>query len=208
MVVPLIGNEPLHPPDASQVLALVALHTSVTDAPMATVASLAFKVTNGGAAVVGAVALLVVVLPVAVSLAAVLSTVSPFELAPHAASEPSAAITNIDFNANAIPMRRLRRIEPIHVSQDSLRQIFSRSFDSIHPQSLRSHIHSIFSNRQPVAICKLHMSSGAIEFICVLKIEKSHCEISRRALATSMWIRARDALPSSGNIFQTERKSL
>jgi hypothetical protein len=119
-----MGNEPLQPPDASQLLASVALHTSVTDAPMATVVSLAFKVTNGGAAVVGAVALLVAVLPAAVSLAAVPSTVSPFELAPHAASEPSAANTNIDFNANAIPMRRLRRIELIRVSQHSVRQLF------------------------------------------------------------------------------------
>jgi hypothetical protein len=124
VVLPLMGNEPLQPPDASQLLASVALHTSVTDAPMATVVSLAFKVTNGGAAVVGAVALLVAVLPAAVSVAAVPSTVSPFELAPHAASEPSAANTNIDFNANAIPMRRLRRIELIRVSQHPVRQLF------------------------------------------------------------------------------------
>ena len=171
MVVPVIGNEPLQPPDASQVLALVALHTSVTDAPMATVVSLAFKVTNGGAATAGAVGLVAAVLPVALSLAAVPSTVSPFELAPHAASEPSAANTNMDFNANAIPMRRLRRIELIRVSQDSLRQIFSRSFDSLHPQSLRSHIHSIFLNHQPVAICELHMLSARISSFAICKSE-------------------------------------
>jgi hypothetical protein len=131
VVVPLMGNEPLHPPDASQVLALVALHTSVTDAPMATVVSLAFRVTSGGATEIGLVALLAAALLVAVSPAAVPSTVCAFELAPQAASKPSAATTNIDFNANAIPMRRLRRIELIRVSQDSLRQIFSRSFDSL-----------------------------------------------------------------------------
>ena len=124
VVLPLMGNEPLQPPDASQLLALVALHTSVTDAPMATVVSLAFKVTKGGAAVVGAVAPLVAEALVAVSLVVVLPVVSAFELEPHAASEPSAANTNIDFNANAIPMRRLRRIELIRVSQDLLRQLF------------------------------------------------------------------------------------
>jgi hypothetical protein len=118
VVVPLIANEPLHPPDASQLLALVALHTSVTDAPMATVVSLAFKVTNGGAAVTGAVALLVAAVLVAVSLAVVAPVVSAFELEPHAASEPSTVNTNIDFNANANPKLRLRRIELIRVSQD------------------------------------------------------------------------------------------
>ena len=123
--MPDIGNEPLHPPDASQLLALVALHTSVTDEPMATVVSLAFKVTNGGAAVMGFVALLpVAVLPVVASLAAVPLTVSAFELAPHAASEPSAANTNIDFNANANPKLRLRRIELIRVSQHSVQKLF------------------------------------------------------------------------------------
>jgi hypothetical protein len=139
VVVPVIGNEPLHPPDALQLLALVALHTSVTGAPMATVVSLAFKVTNGGAATAGAVAL-----PVAAVLVAVSPVVSAFELEPHAASEPSTVNTNIDFNANAKPKRRLRRIELIRVSQDLLQQLSSRSVDSIHPQSLRSHIHSIF----------------------------------------------------------------
>jgi hypothetical protein len=167
VVVPVIGNEPLHPPDASQVLASVALHTSVADAPMATVVSLAFKVTNGGATTAGGVALPVAGLLVGVLLVALPSTDSAFELAPHAASEPSAANTNMDFNANANPNRRLRRIELIRVSQDSLRQFLPRSFDSFHPQSLRSHIHSIFRNRQPVAICKLHMFSGANKFIRV-----------------------------------------
>jgi hypothetical protein len=124
VVVPVVGNVPLQPPEAAQELALEALHCSVTDAPMATVVSLAFKVTNGGAATAGAVALpvggllggLVLVGPL---LAVV---VSAFELSPHAASALSAANTNMDFNANANPLRRLRRIELIHVSQDSLRK--------------------------------------------------------------------------------------
>jgi hypothetical protein len=47
----------------------------------------------------------------------------------------------------------------------------SAELDSIHPQSLRSHIHSIFPIRQPVAICKLHMFSGAKSFVCVLEIK-------------------------------------
>jgi hypothetical protein len=127
-VVPVIGNVPLQPPEAAQELAFEALHCSVTDAPMATVVSLAFKVTKGGATTAGAVAL-----PVAVPLGRVLlvgpllaAVVSAFELAPHAASEPSAANANMDFNANANPLRRLRRIELIHVSQDSLRKTLAR----------------------------------------------------------------------------------
>jgi len=56
-VVPVVGNVPLQPPEAAQELALEALHCSVTDAPMATVVSLAFKVTNGGAVTAGVVAL-------------------------------------------------------------------------------------------------------------------------------------------------------
>ena len=56
-MVPVVGNVPLQPPEAAQELALEALHCSVTDAPMATVVSLAFKVTNGGAATAGVVAL-------------------------------------------------------------------------------------------------------------------------------------------------------
>lgn len=36
-MVPEVGIAPLQPPEASQVFALLALHCSVTEAPMATV---------------------------------------------------------------------------------------------------------------------------------------------------------------------------
>ena len=101
-MVPLGGNAPLQPPEAVQALAFEAFHCSVTDVPMGTALSLAFKVTNGGATTAGVVALLVGV-PV----------VSAFELEPHAASAPRATNPSIDFNANANLERRLRRIELI-----------------------------------------------------------------------------------------------
>ena len=127
-MVPVVGNVPLQPPEAEQDLALEALHCSVTEAPMATVVSLAFKVTKGGATTAGAVALPVVVLLGGVLLVGPLLAVavSALELAPHAASEPRAANANMDFNANANPLRWLRRIELIHVSQDPLRKILAR----------------------------------------------------------------------------------
>jgi hypothetical protein len=92
VVVPLVANVPLQPPDAAQLLALVALHCSVTDVPIATLVSLDLKVTNGAAAVVGASAPLDV---------CGISDVCAFELAPHATSELSAANASIDFNPNA-----------------------------------------------------------------------------------------------------------
>jgi hypothetical protein len=168
VVVPVVGNVPLQPPDAAQLLALVALHCNVTGAPMATILSLAFKVTNGGATTVGVAAPLGGVLLVGPLLAVV---VSAFELIPHAAREPSAANPSIDFNASANPKLRLRRIELIRVSQDFCDKFF-RGADSFHPQSLRSHIHSIFQIRQPVAICKLHMFSATNKFICVFENRK------------------------------------
>jgi hypothetical protein len=58
VLVPLVGIAPLHPPDAVQALALVALHCSVTDPPLATLLSLAFNVTNGGADTAGVCAVL------------------------------------------------------------------------------------------------------------------------------------------------------
>ena len=127
-MVPVVGNVPLQPPEAAQDLALEALHCSVTEAPMATVVSLAFNVTKGGATTAGAVALPVVVLLGGVLLVGPLLAVavSALELAPHAASEPRAANANMDFNANANPLRWLRRIELIHVSQDPLRKILAR----------------------------------------------------------------------------------
>lgn len=48
MVVPVVGSVPLQPPEAVQASALAAFHCSVTDAPMATLLSLAFNVTDGG----------------------------------------------------------------------------------------------------------------------------------------------------------------
>lgn len=121
MVVPVVGNVPLQPPDAVQVLALVAFHCSVTEAPMATVLSLAFKVTNGGATTADAAALL------GVCVGCDVSDVTAFELAPHAASELSTANANIDFNANANRERWLRRIELIRVSPRLTATKFPRS---------------------------------------------------------------------------------
>ena len=117
-MVPVVGNVPLQPPEAEQDLALEALHCSVTEAPMATVVSLAFKVTNGGAATAGVVALPVAGLLGGLVLVGPLLAVvvSAFELSPHAASALSTTNTNMDFNANANPKLRLRRIELIHVS--------------------------------------------------------------------------------------------
>ena len=127
-MVPVVGNVPLQPPEAAQELALEALHCSVTDAPMATVVSLAFKVTNGGAATAGVVALPVAGLLGGLVLVGPLLAVvvSAFELSPHAASALSTTNTNMDFNANANPKLRLRRIELILVSQDSLRKFLAR----------------------------------------------------------------------------------
>jgi hypothetical protein len=53
VVVPLGGNAPLQPPEAVQALASEAFHCNVTDVPIATLLSLAFKVTEGGAATAG-----------------------------------------------------------------------------------------------------------------------------------------------------------
>jgi hypothetical protein len=104
---------PLQPPDAVQVVALVALHCRVTDAPTATVLSLALKLTNGGAATAGGVGVLDAAVLDAAVLLVELPDVSASELAPHAVSTPSTVNTNKDFNANANPERRLRRIELI-----------------------------------------------------------------------------------------------
>jgi hypothetical protein len=128
VVVPVVGMAPLQPPDAAQELAFVALHCNVTGEPIATVASLAFKVTKGGAETTGDVAPLLV----AELLCAVLSVgvllevdVSAFELAPHAARELTATKPSIDFNANANLERRLRRIELItRLPKKLLRQLF------------------------------------------------------------------------------------
>jgi hypothetical protein len=115
VVVPLVGIAPLHPPDAVQALALVALHCSVADPPIATLLSLAFNVTNGGAATAGVCAALGV---------CVVCVVWASELVPQAESALSTTNPSIDFNANANPARCLRRIELIRVSQDGLQKIF------------------------------------------------------------------------------------
>jgi hypothetical protein len=52
-MVPEVASVPLQPPEAAQLSALVALHCRVTDAPIATLVSLAFRLTDGGAAVTG-----------------------------------------------------------------------------------------------------------------------------------------------------------
>jgi len=171
VVVPVVGNVPLQPPDAAHVLALVALHCSVTGVPTATVFSLAFRLTTGGATAAGVAPVLVAAALVGPLLAVV---VSAFELMPHAASEPNAANTNIDFNANANLEQRLRRIELITRLPRFSVTIFCAELDSVRPQSLRSHIQSIFQNRQPVAICKLHMFSDAISSFAFSKIENLH----------------------------------
>ena len=101
-MVPVGGMVPLQSPEAAQVFALAAFHCSVTDLPMGTGFSLAFNVTDGGAAAAGPAGLLVSG-PV----------VSALELEPHATSELSAINPSVDFNANANLELRLRRIELI-----------------------------------------------------------------------------------------------
>jgi hypothetical protein len=127
--VPVVGTAPFQPPEAVQALALVAVHCNVTEAPMATVPSLAFRLSNGGARTAGVAALALAVLLGGVLLVGPLlaEVVSAFELMPHAASEPSVSNANIEFNTNANRERWLRRIELIRVSQESLQQIFPRS---------------------------------------------------------------------------------
>ena len=172
-MVPVVGNVPLQPPEAVQEVASEAVHCNVTDAPMATLLSLAFRLTNGGVTTAGVVAA-----PVAVSVAAlgdvvaVLGDVKALELEPHAASALSALNTNTDFNANANPEQRLRRIELITRLPRFTTTTFCAELDSILPQSLRSHNHSIFRIRQPVAICELHMFSVRISSFAFSKIEK------------------------------------
>jgi len=103
-VVPVGGRVPLQPPEAEQALALAAFHCRLTDEPMPTLLSLAFNVSDGGGTTV-------LVAPAALD--PVASTVSECEEEPHAASALSAANPSIDFNANAVPKQRLRRIELI-----------------------------------------------------------------------------------------------
>lgn len=52
-MVPEVASVPLQPPEAVQLSALEALHCSVTDVFIATLVSLAFRLTTGGAAVAG-----------------------------------------------------------------------------------------------------------------------------------------------------------
>jgi hypothetical protein len=118
VVVPVVGSVPLQPPEAAQVCALAAFHCSVTEAPMTTLFSLAFNVTDGGATgagggatgagggAIGAGGGTTVSVPAA-------STDCVWAEYPHAASALSAANPSIDFNANAVPKQRLRRIELI-----------------------------------------------------------------------------------------------
>jgi hypothetical protein len=142
-MVPEVARAPLQPPEAVQLSALAALHCSATDAPIATLVSLAFKLTNGGAAVTG--------VPVPVSDCDVSAVVLP----PHATSEARAIDAENNFNANAYPDWRLRRIELMRVSQRlKLRRKLFRGAGSLCPQTSRSHSHWYFPIRQPVAVCK------------------------------------------------------
>jgi hypothetical protein len=88
---------------------------------MATVLALVVRLTNGGATVAGVAAPPDVCAVCGVS---GVGDVSALELAPQAASELSAANPSRDFNTNANPKCRLRRIELIRVSQDLLLQNF------------------------------------------------------------------------------------
>ena len=110
-MLPTGGIVPLQPPEAVQALAYEEFHCSVTAAPIATLLSLAFRLTNGGGTTAG------VVMPVDVDVGAVeapsAEDVCAFELAPHAASKQRAVNPSVDFNANANLVRRLRRIELI-----------------------------------------------------------------------------------------------
>jgi hypothetical protein len=54
VAVPLIGWEPLHPPDAVQVCAAFALHCNVVAVPLVTLLLAATRVTAGFAAAVPA----------------------------------------------------------------------------------------------------------------------------------------------------------
>jgi hypothetical protein len=140
------------------------------------------------------------VLLVAVPLGSDVSDVSAFELSPHAARKLSAANTNIDFNANANLVQRLRRIELITRLPRFTATNFFAEFDFLRPQSLSSHIHSLFLIRQPVAICKLHMFSGANKFIRVLE----GCKIGAREFFVAHWRHELDHLrgsPASDYIF-------
>jgi hypothetical protein len=103
-MVPEVASMPLQPPEALQLSALVALHCSVTGAPTATLVSLAFRLTDGGATDFSA--------PLEVC-----GDVTADELAPHAASAPRRVRASSDFNAHAYRERQLRRIELINISQ-------------------------------------------------------------------------------------------
>jgi hypothetical protein len=52
-MLPEVAKVPLQPPEAVQLSAFEALHCSITDAPIETLLSLAFKLTNGGATTAG-----------------------------------------------------------------------------------------------------------------------------------------------------------
>jgi hypothetical protein len=98
-MVPVIGRVPLQPPEAVHEAAFEALHCRVTVAPMATLASLAFNVSDGGKATAETPEV---------------SNVEPTEVPrSHAASAVRAANPKMNFNANAVLAEWLRRIELI-----------------------------------------------------------------------------------------------
>jgi hypothetical protein len=150
VIVPAVGIVPLQPPEAVQVSALDAFHCNVTDAPMATLLSFACRLTVG--AVATATGLAAAVVPVKAS-----DDDCPLQ----AASALRAVMQRIDLMTNTAQTRRLPQFKFIPRLPRG-RVKFFRGADFIHQQSLRSHIHSIFGNCQPVAICKLDMFSDAI----------------------------------------------
>jgi hypothetical protein len=150
VIVPVGGSVPLQPPEAVQVSALEAFHCSVTDAPMATLLSFDCRLIVGTAMGVLAVA--------AVDSVNAFDDDCPLQ----AASALRAVIPKIDLMANTAQTRRLPQIEFIpRLPRMAASKLF-RGADFFHQQSLRSHIHSIFRNCQPVAICKLDMFSDEI----------------------------------------------
>ena len=63
VVVPLVGWEPLQPPDAVQLCASVALHCKVVEVPLATLVFIAASVTDGFASTLSPEGVKAVVLP-------------------------------------------------------------------------------------------------------------------------------------------------
>jgi hypothetical protein len=147
-MVPLAGCEPLQPPEAVQLLTLDDSHCNVTLCPMGTVFSFDFSVS------VGAETSLLASVPVLV--------VSLVDEPWHAASAVSAINASIDFNTNAEHTRLPLRIEFILCLPEGCRGAIPAGTRGLEPLGERSHIHSIFQNCQPVAVCARYMFNQKI----------------------------------------------